>query len=140
MNHASVDASETIKKFYQAYLRGQQLSKWMHGHKAFTEYVQNELGEKYVQPLRELKVDNWQLFKCIQLLKVKTFRSNLRKSLAEQLNRWLFEPDNRKYESPFSIKQWEIVCTSYKRESEPYFLGRIFRNPPTKEDCDVEYA
>ena len=51
-------------------------------------------------------------FACIELLKVKRFRSSFRASLREQLEAWLNDPAPR-YESPFSARQWDSILNCH---------------------------
>jgi len=47
---------------------------------------------------------------AIKLLRTKRFRSAFRKSLREQLEKWLTTmPEDRDYDSPFSRRQWECI-------------------------------
>lgn len=48
----------------------------------------------------------------VELLKVKTFKSEFRKSLRAQLETWLETPeDQRKHSSPFSGRQYDTITT-----------------------------
>ncbi len=69
-------------------------------------------------------------YACAGLLKTKTFRSTFRKSLRDQLVAWLeTAPENRKYNNPFSAKQWDALLNVYvmrdaKRLSESLYRAR----------------
>ena len=52
---------------------------------------------------------------AVKLFKTKKFRSDFRRSLREQLETWVATPkDERKFGSPFSMRQWECL-TRYER-------------------------
>ena len=45
---------------------------------------------------------------CVKLLETKKFRSSFRQSLRDQLDRWIDDAE-KKYDSPFSWKQWSCL-------------------------------
>ncbi len=56
---------------------------------------------------------------CIKLLKTKTFRSNFRRSLRDQLEIWLASKSAKRHISPFSPKQWQALLDPHTcREAE----------------------
>ena len=65
--------------------------------------------QRKIQTLKD-----WQRIACLDLLKVKNFRSEFRKSLRTQLEAWLSGANQ--YDSPFSSRQWE--CASSRRTYE----------------------
>jgi len=64
----------------------------------------------------------------IKLLKTRHFRSDFRRSLAEQLVCWLeTEPEARAYASPFSPKQWAALIDRWvAREAEQLSSGLYY--------------
>ncbi len=64
----------------------------------------------------------------IKLLKVKKFRSSFRQSLRDQLESWLDTlPDERKYDSPFSHKQWQALVNRWvDREAQSRSSGMYY--------------
>ncbi len=56
------------------------------------------------------RADEFKRNAAVNLLKVKSFRSEFRKSLRAQLEAWLDTPEEeRKYASPFSQRQWQCL-------------------------------
>lgn len=54
----------------------------------------------------------------VKLLRTKKFRSEFRSSLRAQLDTWLDTPEGeRKYDSPFSPRQWASLCRFEQREA-----------------------
>lgn len=70
-------------------------------------------------------------YACIQLLKTKSFRSDYRKSLRDQLVEWLNTPvETRTYATPLSEKQWFSLLNSNtvrqeKNLSRDIYNGRV---------------
>lgn len=55
-----------------------------------------------------------QRYAAVKLLSTKKFRSPFRQSLHDQLVAWLETPaEARKFDSPFSFRQWEILLDAY---------------------------
>lgn len=72
---------------------------------------------------------------CVDLLKVKKFRSEFRKGLRDQLVKWLETPVNqRQYKSPFSPKQYDCLVNKFNAreykacEEDLYRSNRYFEN------------
>lgn len=91
--------------------------------------VDPEWPEAWQRALKGL--DSAETLACVKLLKVKKFRSDFRASLREQLERWIeASPDERKYDSPFSYRQWNALISRHvKREADGisrslYWSGR----------------
>ena len=67
---------------------------------------------------------------CIRLLKTRAFRSGFRRSLRDQLVRWLETPaSERQYDNPFSRRQWESMVDRWtaleaKRLDEVLYWSR----------------
>lgn len=62
---------------------------------------------------------------AIKLLRTKKFRSDFRRSLCDRLVEWLDTPaDERRYDSPFSYRQWECLVNRYvAREAKQLDAG-----------------
>jgi hypothetical protein len=75
---------------------------------------------------------------CAKLLTTKSFRSEFRKSIRDQLVAWLETPaESRKYKNPFSPRQWDKLVNVYvAREanaiSEGLYRNRHYRGVPRK--------
>lgn len=65
-----------------------------------------------------------------KLYNTKSFRSEFRKSLYNQFIEWIDTPEEtRKYDNPFSPRQWECIidvytCRDYKRISETIYRSK----------------
>ena len=71
-----------------------------------------EWPEPWQRLLSVLNNDHAARVACIDLLKVKKFRSEFRKSLRERLVTWLEDPEER-YPSPFTPKQWDKLIQKW---------------------------
>lgn len=91
-----------------------------------TEWIRNQVKWRYTWGMGVLKdwPENWQRglsdfgetarYVAIKLLATKKFRSSFRESLRNQLASWLeTSPENRRYASPLSQKQWDAATTPY---------------------------
>ena len=64
---------------------------------------------------------------CIKLLKTKNFRSEFRKKLAVQLVEWLdTDPEQRKYDKPFSPKQLECLISRHDAVEAKRLSNRMY--------------
>lgn len=65
----------------------------------------------------------------IKLLATQKFRSSYRQSLADQLLAWLETPkDSRKYDSPFSPKQWRSLLNAHVTREASQIDAALYRN------------
>ena len=81
----------------------------------FNRLWNNGISKDAPQEVQEalLKLSEFEIETCAILLNTRTFRSAFRQSLRDQLVSWINTPkENRKYESPFSNKQW--LCANPK--------------------------
>jgi hypothetical protein len=77
--------------------------------------VNEEWPESWQRAL--LMIGAPQRLACVNLLKVKKFRSDFRASLRVQLESWI--EGNREYDSPFSRRQWDaLISVQVKREAD----------------------
>lgn len=80
---------------------------------------------------RSLAYDNFdcaERLACAKLLKTKTFRSEFRASLRRQLVAWIEHPEDRKFGSPFSPKQWDCLINGHLAREAKYLDGALYRN------------
>ena len=71
-----------------------------------------EWPESWQRVLSLLNNDHAGRVACIDLLRVKKFRSEFRKSIRQRLVTWLEDPEER-YPSPFSPKQWDSILKKW---------------------------
>jgi len=71
-----------------------------------------EWPESWQRLLSILNNDHAARVACIDLLKVKKFRSEFRRSLKDRLVTWLEDPEER-YPSPFTPKQWNKILLKW---------------------------
>lgn len=76
-------------------------------HYAWMFGVDPEWPEAWQRWFAYTNLSEGQKLAGVKLLKTKSFRSGFRRSLREQLETWLDAPaEARKYDTPFSHKQW----------------------------------
>ena len=109
---AEVDAPEDIRKKAEEYTRKQNRH-----YKAYCLWEDRKediklartMQLKHYNLVRKLKKASVDRFDSIfSLLKVKKFRSEFRKSMAQQVRSWVNDPAP-KYDSPLSWKQWKYL-------------------------------
>ena len=76
---------------------------------------------------RLVKMGETEKHAALKLLKVKSFRSNFRRSLRDQLEAWLNDAAPR-YGSPFSDRQWLALCDHYTRIDAKRTASSIYAN------------
>lgn len=83
---------------------------------------QSEMIQRFLKPLDECrKLAAW------KLIKTKTFKSTFRQNLRDQLENWL-NSDDRKYDSPFSGKQWSCLCDQYTALEAKRISSNLYHN------------
>lgn len=65
---------------------------------------------------------------CAKLLKTKSFRSEFRASLRCQLVAWIEHPEDRKFNSPFSPRQWDKLINVHLEREAKYLDTALYRN------------
>lgn len=76
-----------------------------------------------------LEMGSAETLACIKLLKPKKLRSEFRKSLKAQLLAWIETPaDERKYNTPFSPKQWGSLLNTYVRREAKDISTYLYRS------------
>ena len=75
---------------------------------------------------------------CSKLLMTKTFRSELRRSLCEQLKTWLDTPKElRKFGTPFSSRQWDVICDERVARDAKRTAQNLYSSLKYSEDCGL---
>jgi hypothetical protein len=87
-----------------------------------------EWPESWQRLLSRLDNDLGARIACIELLRVKKFRSEFRRSLKERLVTWLEDPEER-YPSPFTHKQWDKLIQKWTTWKLNRIRVRLFSNP-----------
>jgi hypothetical protein len=76
-----------------------------------------------------LRMNTAERLACVKLLKVKTFRSEFRASLRDQLEKWLETPsDLRQHNSPFSTRQWDCLIDDRLAREAKYVDEGLYRS------------
>lgn len=82
--------------------------KFMTSYKYYQAFGGNvNFGKKTIEAIMMMPLPEQKL-SAIQLLNTKSFKSDFRKSLYDQLIRWI-DTDEKKYNCPFTFKQWECL-------------------------------
>lgn len=105
LNNAEVDAdAETVAK-YKAYLSACAIkSRWGIRHRMMDDAHKMRIDRFQLRRLEKAYPHKEMREAVFKLLRVKRFRSDFRNSLAQQVRKWLDNP-NSTYETPLSAKQ-----------------------------------
>jgi hypothetical protein len=89
------------------WLRNTTTWRWVWGFCEDLEWPEN--WQRGIQ-----KLSSSQKLACVKLLRTKTFKSEFRANICTQLKTWFNTPETeRKYENPFSLKQWDCLIDGH---------------------------
>jgi hypothetical protein len=119
------------------------LDEWLKTNIAWS-FLWIQIGSEMANTLPEswqrtfLMWNDSKVLSCVKLLNTKTFRSELRRSLCEQLKTWLDTPKElRKFESPFSSRQWEVICDERVARDAKRTSQNLYNSLKYSENCGL---
>ena len=107
----------------EEWLRNTTVWKWAWGCG-----VDPEWPEAWQRTLAQGGFSCAQRIACVKLLGTKKFRSEFRASLKEQLVAWIENPEGRKYDRPFSQRQWDRLINVYVAREARQLDEALYRN------------
>lgn len=101
------------------------LTKWKYTWGMGCKKDWPEATQRFILGLKDCK----DRLACVKLLETKKFRSELRKSLRDQLDQYIATPaEDRKFKSPFSPKQWDCLIDRYTGREADQISNSLYIN------------